>query len=56
MTVQPHRPRAEILLQLGFSNNPVIGLVGAPDLILRLPVTSRKQKNNLVAASPSFVG
>lgn len=48
--------RAGILLQLGFSNNPVIGLVGAPDLVLGLPVAGGEQKNNLVTASPDFVG
>jgi hypothetical protein len=56
MTVQPHRPHAGILLQLGLSNNPVIGLVGAPDLILGFAVTDRQQKNNLIAAPPNIAG
>jgi hypothetical protein len=56
MTVQPHRPHAKILLQLRLPDNSVIGLVGAPDLILGLPVAGRDQVDNLIAAPPNIVG
>jgi hypothetical protein len=56
MTVQPHRPHTGILLQLGLSDNPVIGLVGAPELILGLPVAGGEQKDNVIAAPPNTVG
>jgi len=56
MAVEPHRPHAGIFLQLGFPYNSVIALVGAPDLILGLPVSARDQVDNLVAAPPNIVG
>ena len=56
MAVEPHRPHAGIFLQLGFPDNPVIALVGAPDLILGLPVSARDQVDDLVAAPPNIVG
>jgi len=56
MTVRPHRPRAEILLQLGFPDNPVIALIGAPDLILGLPVAGGGPVDNPGAAPPSIAG
>jgi hypothetical protein len=56
MTVQPHRPHAKILLQLGLPDNSVIGLVSAPDLILGLAVSARDQVDNLIAAPPNIVG
>jgi hypothetical protein len=46
MMIQAHRPPAELLLQLGRAHDPVIGLIFAPDLILRLPVSGGEKEDN----------
>jgi hypothetical protein len=40
---------------VGFSNNPIIGLIIAPDLVLRLPVSGRKKEDDLVTAAPDIM-
>jgi hypothetical protein len=52
MMIHAHRLPPELLLQLGLPDNLVIGLVIAPDLILRLTVAGGNQGNDLVTAEP----
>lgn len=48
-------PRAEILLQLRLADDPIISLIDAADLILRLSLSSRKQEDDLVPTLPDIM-
>jgi len=56
MTVQAQRPPTELPLQLGFPNDPIIALIIAPDLIVRLPVSDGEKQDDLVVAPPNAIG